>query len=159
ANQAVERVLNFFPPERQGEIRMQLSLNLRAIVSQRLVAARRAGRAAALEILLDVPRVRDLVKRGDVGALKTAMEQSIHEGCRTFDASLYALVESGAVAEEVALAAADSANNLRLLLDRARRGEAGRVSDAGLRLVPLCENVEGAIAEARPAPTRGAGPP
>jgi twitching motility protein PilU len=139
ANQAVERVLNFFPPERHGEIRMQLSLNLRAIVSQRLVPARTSGRAAALEILLDVPRVRDLVKRGEIEALKTAMEQSQHEGCRTFDASLYELVARGVVDEATALAAADSANNLRLSLERLRRGEPDGSSAPPLRLLPVCD--------------------
>jgi twitching motility protein PilU len=137
ANQTVERVLNFFAPERQGEIRMQLSLNLRAVVSQRLVPSLAGGRAAALEILLDVPRVRDLVKRGDIDALKTAMEQSAHEGCRTFDASLYELVAGGHISEGDALEAADSANNLRLRLERRKRGETPDADAPVLRLLPL----------------------
>ena len=136
ANQALERALNFFPAERHPEVRMQLSLNLRAIVSQRLVPAIEGGRAAALEILLDVPRVRDLVKRGDIDALKTAMEQSTHEGCRTFDASLFELVVAGKIDEGEALKAADSANNLRLRLDRVRRGESFTSTAPALRLMP-----------------------
>ncbi|HTL31502.1 MAG TPA: PilT/PilU family type 4a pilus ATPase, partial [Kofleriaceae bacterium] len=85
ANQAIERVLNFFPPERAHEIRLQLALNLRAIISQRLVPTTTGGRAAALEIMLDTPRVRDLIKRGEIEALKDAMEQGMGEGCKTFD--------------------------------------------------------------------------
>ena len=95
ANQTIERVLNFFPPERAHEIRLQLSLNLRAIISQRLVPAQDGGRAAALEILLDTPRIRDLIKRGEIEAIKDAMEQGTGEGCKTFDAALYDLVVEG----------------------------------------------------------------
>ncbi len=137
ANQAVERVLNFFPTERSHEIRMQLSLNLRAILSQRLVRDAGGGRAAALEILLDVPHVRDLVKRGATDALKEAMEQASHEGCRTFDASLFELVLAGRIAEAEALKAADSANNLRLRIERLRATGAAAVQrDPALRLLP-----------------------
>jgi twitching motility protein PilU len=136
ANQALERILNFFPPARQQEIRLQLSLNLRAVVSQRLVPARGGGRAAALEILLDTPRIRELVKRGETDAIKDAMEQGAHEGCRTFDASLFDLVAAGRIDDAEALRAADSPNNLRLRLDRFRQsGGAAPAADTPLRLV------------------------
>jgi twitching motility protein PilU len=138
ANQAIERVLNFFPPERQAEIRLQLSLNLRAIISQRLVPAMTGGRAAALEILLDTPRIRDLIKRGETDALKDAMAQGANEGCATFDAALFALVMAGRIGESEALKAADSPNNLRIVLDRHRKS-AGTptIGEPQLRLVPV----------------------
>jgi twitching motility protein PilU len=138
ANQALERVLNFFPQARQPEIRLQLSLNLRAIVSQRLVPAMPSGRAAALEILLDTPRIRDLIKRGETDAIKDAMEQGVNEGCATFDGALFALVEVGRIGESEALKAADSPNNLRIRIDHLRNTSGTPVlGEAPLRLVPL----------------------
>jgi twitching motility protein PilU len=121
ANQAIERVLNFFPPERAHEIRLQLSLNLRGIISQRLLPTIQGGRAAALEIMLDTPRIRDLIKRGEIEALKDAMEQGMGEGCKTFDSALYELVTSGEISDAEALRAADSPNNLRIRIDRYRQ--------------------------------------
>jgi twitching motility protein PilU len=124
ANQAIERILNFFPPERAHEIRLQLSLNLRAIISQRLLPTLSGGRAAALEIMLDTPRIRDLIKRGEIEALKDAMEQGQGEGCKTFDGALFDLVVADKISEAEALRAADSPNNLRIRIDRFRqRGE------------------------------------
>jgi twitching motility protein PilU len=136
ANQAIERVLNFFPPERQHEIRLQLSLNLRAVVSQRLVSAVGGGRAAALEILLDTPRIKDLIKRGETDTLKDAMEQGTNEGCCTFDQALYGLAMFGRIEQDDALAAADSPNNLRLKLDRLTEVGSDRSHEPQLRLVP-----------------------
>ncbi len=136
ANQAIERVLNFFSPTRQHEIRLQLALNLRAIVSQRLVPALPDGRAAVLEILLDTPRIRELIKRGETEALKDAMEQGTHEGCATFDTALFALVKAGRIAEREALQAADSPNNLRIRIDRIRLSGAAGTDEPPLRLAP-----------------------
>nr|MBA3451625.1 PilT/PilU family type 4a pilus ATPase [Deltaproteobacteria bacterium] len=137
ANQAIERVLNFFPPARQHEIRLQLSLNLRAIVSQRLVPAVDGGRACALEILLDTPRIKDLVKKGEIETIKEAMEQGIDEGCRTFDSALFELVKSGRINDVDAIKGADSPNNLRLMIERLRHtGTGPAAADGGLRLVP-----------------------
>jgi twitching motility protein PilU len=124
ANQAIERILNFFPPARAHEIRLQLSLNVRAIISQRLLPTMAGGRAAALEIMLDTPRIRDLIKKGDIETLKDAMEQGVGEGCKTFDGALYDLVVANKIADAEALRAADSPNNLRIRIDRFRqRGE------------------------------------
>jgi twitching motility protein PilU len=138
ANQAIERILNFFPPSRLTEIRLQLSLNLRALISQRLLPAHQGGRAAALEILLDTPRIRDLVKHGEIEALKDAMEQAAGEGCRTFDMALYEMVAAGRVSEAEALRSADSPNNLRLRLERLQAAGHGEAADdePPLRLVP-----------------------
>lgn len=130
ADQAIERILGFFPSDRHHEILLQLSFDIRAIVSQRLLAAQPSGRAAALEILLDTPRIKDLLKRGDIHALKDAMEQASVDGCQTFDGALYELVTTGRVQEEEALRNADSANNLRIRFDRWRRNE-------GMRGAPL----------------------
>ena len=138
ANQALERILNFFPPNRQNEIRLQLSLNLRAIVSQRLIASPQGGRAAALEILLDTPRIRDLIKKGETDAVKDAMEQGAMEGCQTFDSALFDLVAAGRIDDAEALKNADSPNNLRLRLERLRAtGGASQLEvEPQLRLVP-----------------------
>src|SRR5437762_5044593 len=114
ANQAIERIMNFFPPERHSQIYLQLSLNLRSIVSQRLIPSLEGKRVAALEILMDTPRIKDLIKKGEVDTLKQAMEQGIQEGCQTFDQALFALYKDGKVSLDQALINADSANNLRL---------------------------------------------
>ena len=91
ANQAIERIMNFFPIERHQEIFLQLSLNLRAIVSQRLVPGIDGKRVAALEILIDTPYVKDLIKKGEVDTIKEAMERSTQEGGQTFDQALFEL--------------------------------------------------------------------
>jgi twitching motility protein PilU len=137
ANQAIERILNFFPPARQHEIKLQLSLNLRAIVSQRLLPAIGGGRAAALEVMLDTPRIRDLVKRGDIETIKEAMEQGVGEGCCTFDQALFDLFADGRVEEAEALRGADSPNNLRLLIERYRRQAGAFMAEPELKLVKL----------------------
>jgi twitching motility protein PilU len=94
---------------------------VRAIISQRLVPALEGGRAAVLEILLDTPRIKDLIKRGQIEALKEAMEQSAIEGCQTFDSALAVLFVAGRVSAEEALKISDSPNNLRLMLERFQR--------------------------------------
>jgi twitching motility protein PilU len=114
ANQSFERILNFFPETRHAQILMQLSLNLRAIISERLIPTVDGKRVAAMEILLDTARVKDLIKKGEVDVLKEAMEQGIHEGCQTFDQALFTLYKDGKISLAQALINADSANNLRL---------------------------------------------
>lgn len=114
ANQSFERILNFFPAERHAQILMHLSLNLRAIVSQRLIPSVEGTRVPAIEIMIDTPRIKDLIKQGEIDALKEAMEQGIHEGCQTFDQALFTLYKEGKITLEQALMNSDSANNLRL---------------------------------------------
>ncbi len=114
ANQAIERIMNFFHVERHQEIFLQLSLNLRAIVSQRLIPGIDGKRVAALEILMDTPYVKDLIKKGEVDTIKEAMERSTQEGGQTFDQALFELYRDGRIDGEQALANADSANNLRI---------------------------------------------
>lgn len=114
ANQAIERIMNFFPPVRHAQIYLQLSLNLRAIVSQRLIPSLDGGRVVALEILMDTPRIKDLIKKGEIDILKEGMEQGVQEGCQTFDEALFMLYKEGKISFDHALINADSANNLRL---------------------------------------------
>jgi twitching motility protein PilU len=115
AAQALERLLAFFPPDHTQEVLHRLSITLEGIVSQRLIPrADGAGRVAALEVLLATPRIRELVRRGDVGSIKQAIHAGLQEGMRTFDQSLYDLYRQGLVSLEDALRNADSANDLRL---------------------------------------------
>jgi twitching motility protein PilU len=127
ANQAIERIMNFFPLERHSQIYLQLSLNLRAVVSQRLIPAVNGRRVAALEILLDTPRIKELIRRGQVDTLKEGMEQGIQEGCQTFDHALFQMYKEGKITLEQAIINADSANNLRLKIKLAGL----RVDDEG----------------------------
>lgn len=114
ANQTMERVMNFFPPERHKQIYLQLSLNLRGIVSQRLVRTTDGGRLAAVEVLLGSPRVSDLIHKGQIDEIKEAMEKGATIGMQTFDMHLFELYTQGKITEEEALKNSDSANNLRL---------------------------------------------
>jgi twitching motility protein PilU len=115
ASQAFERILNFFPEVRRPQLFMQLSLNLRAIISQRLIPSLEdERRIAAIEVLIDTPRIRDLIKCGEIDSLQDAMERGVNEGCQSFDQALFQLYEEGQISLEQALANADSANNLRV---------------------------------------------
>ena len=125
ANQAVERVLNFFPAEAHAQIYAQLSLNLRGIVSQRLLPrADGRGRVAAIEVMLNSPRVADLVAKGEIAALKGAIEANAQDGSRSFDQALHELHRAGLIALDEALRQADSANNLRLKIKMEQAGAA-----------------------------------
>jgi len=134
ANQAIERIMNFFQPERHSQMYLQLSLNLRSIVSQRLIPTVDGKRVAAMEILMDTPRIKDLIKRSEVDSLKEAMEQGVQEGCQTFDQALFALYRDGKIDLDQALVNADSTNNLRL-----------KIKLAGLKV-----DVEPVAAESQP---------
>ncbi len=114
ANQALDRIINFFPEERHKQLYLDLSLNLRGFVSQRLIPTVDGKRAAAIEILLGTPRIQDLIKNGKVEEIKEVMEKSEQQGMRTFDSALYHLYREGRITLEEALKNADSANNLRL---------------------------------------------
>lgn len=114
ANQGIERIMNFFPPEKHDQIYFQLSLNIRAIISQRLIPTVDGKRAAAIEIIIDTPRVKDLIMKKRVDILKEAMAEGTAEGMLTFDQSIYNLYKAGRISFENAMAYADSANDLRL---------------------------------------------
>jgi twitching motility protein PilU len=119
SNQALDRILNFFPEELHQQVYMNLSMNLRAILSQRLVKTVNGKRAAAIEILINTPRIADLVLKGDVGTIKEAMEAGEQSGMRTFDQALFRLWRDGEISEIEALRNADSTNNLRLKMKMA----------------------------------------
>ena len=115
ANQALDRIINFFPEERRAQLLMDLSLNLKAIVSQRLIpTATGKGRVPAVEILLNSPLIADLIFKGEVGAIKEVMKKSRELGMQTFDQALFDLFEDGRISYEDALRNADSVNDLRL---------------------------------------------
>ncbi|MEX2488897.1 MAG: PilT/PilU family type 4a pilus ATPase [Pseudomonadales bacterium] len=114
ANQAMDRIINFFPEERHKQLLQDLSLNLRGMISQRLIPTVDGKRAAAIEILLGTPRAADLISKGDVGSLKELMEKSAEQGMQTFDMALFKLYKEGRITLEEALKNADSKNNLRL---------------------------------------------
>lgn len=115
ANQALDRIINFFPEERRAQLLMDLSLNLRSLVSQRLIPTEDGrGRVAAVEILLNTPLIADMIFKGEVGEIKEIMKKSRNLGMQTFDQALYDLFENHAISFEDAIRNADSANDLRL---------------------------------------------
>ena len=115
ANQALDRIINFFPEERREQLLMDLSLNIKALVSQRLIPKKDgAGRAAAMEILLNSPLISDLIFKGEVHAIKEVMAKSRELGMQTFDQALFDLFEEDAISYEETLKNADSVNDLRL---------------------------------------------
>lgn len=114
ANQALDRIINFFPEERHKQLFLDLSLNIRGIVSQRLIPTVDGKRCAAIEILLGTPRVCDLIKQGKVDEIKETMLKSETQGMQTFDTALYKLYKEGKISMDEALKNADSKNNLRL---------------------------------------------
>ena len=117
ANQALDRIINFFPADRQQQVWMDLSLNLKAIVAQQLVPTPDGkGRRAVIEVLINTPLAANLIRKGEVHELKALMKRSTEQGMQTFDQALYALYAQGESTYEDALAHADSANDLRLLI-------------------------------------------
>ena len=117
ANQALDRIINFFPEERRHQLLMDLSLNLKAFVSQRLIPTVDGKRVAAIEILLGTPMIRDLIMKGEVHAIKEIMEKSEEQGMQTFDSHLYKLYMAGRISLAEALRNADSASNLKLRIN------------------------------------------
>lgn len=116
ANQALDRIINFFPEDRHSQVLSDLSLNVRAIVSQRLVKTIDGKRTAAVEILLNTPTIKELILKGEIDEIKEIMTKSENLGMKTFDSSLYDLVQAGTISSDEALRNADSVNNLRLRL-------------------------------------------
>ena len=115
ANQALDRIINFFPEDRRQQLLMDLSLNIRAIVAQRLIPLKDGkGRAAAVEVMLNSPLISDLIFKGEVSGIKEIMKKSRELGMQTFDAALFDLFEEGRIGYEDALRNADSVNDLRL---------------------------------------------
>jgi twitching motility protein PilU len=136
ANQAIERVMNFFPAARHPQIYLQLSLNLKAIVSQRLIPSVDGTRVAAVEILLDTPRVKDLIHKAQVDILKDAIAQGMLEGMQTFDQSIFDLYMQGIIDYDNAIAYADSANDLRLRIKMEEAGAKQADREMSLKIKP-----------------------
>ena len=117
ANQALDRIIHFFPSDRHDQIWMDLSLNLKAIVAQQLIpTVDGQGRRAAIEVLINTPLMSDHIRKGDVHLLKDLMSKSTEQGMQTFDQALYRLYTAGEVSYDAALAHADSPNDLRLMI-------------------------------------------
>ena len=124
ANQALDRIINFFPEEKRNQLLMDLSLNIRGIVSQRLIPTVDGKRTVAVEVLLGTPMICDLILKGEVHKIKEIMEKSENIGMQTFDGALYKLYKSGQITLEEALRNADSQNNLRLRISLEEKTEA-----------------------------------
>ena len=132
ANQALDRVINFFPDERREQLLMDLSLNIRALVAQRLIPRESgSGRIAAMEIMLNSPLIQDLIFKGNVAEIKEVMSRSTRLGMKTFDQSLFELFETGMISYEDALRNADSKNELRLRVKLESKREVKNLDDLG----------------------------
>ncbi len=132
-NQAIDRIINFFPEERRQQLLMDLSLNLRGLISQRLIPLKDGkGRAAAVEVMLNSPLISDLIFKGDVHEIKEIMKKSRELGMQTFDQALFDLYESGRISYEDTLRNADSVNDLRLEIKLKGKESKGRDLNAGI---------------------------
>lgn len=136
ANQALDRIVNFFPEERRQQVLMDLSLNLKAMISQRLIPAKSGkGRCAAVEIMLNSPLISDLIFNGDVHQIKELMKKSRELGMQTFDQALFDLVDAEKISVEDALRNADSVNDLRLAIKL--HGKNSQATDTGASIEGL----------------------
>jgi twitching motility protein PilU len=132
SNQALDRIINFFPDERREQLLMDLSLNIRALVSQRLIPRESgSGRIAAMEIMLNSPLIQDLIFKGKVQEIKEVMSRSTRLGMKTFDQALYEMYETGFISYEDALRNADSKNELRLKIKLDSKREVKNLDDGG----------------------------
>jgi twitching motility protein PilU len=141
ANQALDRIINFFPEERRTQLLSDLSINLRAFVSQRLIPTIDKKRCAAIEILLNSGRVADLINQGAVMEIKEVMEKSETMGMRTFDSALYHLYRAGKISLDEAIKNADAANNLRLRIELGEKAEGKNQSNDDFSGLSLVEEV------------------
>ena len=115
SNQALDRIINFFPEDRRSQLLMDLSLNLKAVISQRLIPIKTGkGRVPAVEVMINSPLIADLILKGEVHGIKELMAKSTEAGMQTFDQSLFNLIEAGLISYDDALRNADSVNDLRL---------------------------------------------
>jgi twitching motility protein PilU len=153
ANQALDRIINFFPEERRAQLLMDLSLNLKAVVSQRLVPrANGKGRRAAIEILLNTPMVSDLIFKGEVHGLKETMSKSKEAGMQTFDQALFDLHEAGEVSYEDAMRNADSVSEFKLNVKLNSKRRAGASAEGRSKVeLSIQGNAEDKEADNKPA--------
>ncbi len=134
ANQAIDRIVNFFPEERHSQLLQDLGLNIQAIVSQRLVPTVDNKRVAAVEVLLGTKTIQELITKGDTSGIKEIMTKSENLGMQTFDAALFKLHKAGRISLEEAVKNADSANNLRLRIKLNDTTDGGEASTGGFSL-------------------------
>lgn len=131
ANQALDRIIHFFPADRHNQLYMDLSLNLRGIIAQQLVPTPdEQGRRAAIEVLLNTPLMADHIRKGEVHLIKELMTKSVEQGMQTFDQALYDLYEQGEITYEDAIRHADAPNDLRLMIKLAAEGGVESLSSA-----------------------------
>ena len=164
ANQTIDRIINFFPEERRGQLLMDLSANMRSIVSQRLVrTADGKGRKAAIEVLINTPTISERIREGEFHDIKAIMTKSKELGMMTFDDALFTLYDDGHIAYDEAIRNADSANELRLNIKlRSSRGEPSTKSGFRLSLQAAAEKASETAADtpadkATPEPSKAAG--
>jgi twitching motility protein PilU len=146
SNQALDRIINFFPEEKREQLLMDLSLNIRSMVSQRLIPREKAeGRIAAMEILIGTPLVSDLIFRGEVTKIKEVMARSNRLGMKTFDQALFDLYETGVISYEEGLRNADSKNELRLRIKLESKREDRLAAEASSTLRIVDESNDGKV--------------
>jgi twitching motility protein PilU len=146
SNQALDRIINFFPEEKREQLLMDLSLNIRALVSQRLIPREKSeGRIAAMEIMIGTPLVADLIFRGEVAKIKEVMARSNRLGMKTFDQALFDLYEAGVISYEEGVRNADSKNELRLRVKLESKREDRLQAEASSTLRIVDESNDGAI--------------
>src|SRR5690606_22929438 len=155
ANQALDRVINFFPEEKRNQLLTDLSLNLRAFVSQRLIPTVDGKRAAAIEILLGTPTVKELILRGDIDGIKEVMRKSENIGMQTFDTALFRLYDAGRISLDEAIKNADSANDLRLRVKLSKEGKEGKEPEAAEEEKPSLSLTLSPVAAEEPEPEGG----
>lgn len=155
ANQALDRIINFFPEERRQQLLMDISLNIKAFISQRLIPTIDGKRVAAIEILIGTPMIQDLIMKGDIHAIKEVMEKSEEQGMQTFDSHLFKLYKQGRISLEEAYKNADSPNNMKVKVnlmqdapDDNTEAKAARASELeSLMLEPIVEEEEEVLTE------------
>jgi len=140
SNQALDRIINFFPEAKREQLLMDLSLNIKAIISQRLVRKEGGGRVAAMEILLNSPLISDLIFKGEVHGIKEVMKQSTEQGMITFDQFLFNLFEAGQISYDEAIRNADSQNEVRLEIKlKSKRAKQNLMEDEAVKKMQMKE--------------------
>ena len=146
SNQALDRIINFFPEEKREQLLMDLSLNIRSLVSQRLIPREKSdGRIAAMEIMIGTPLISDLILRGDIAKIKEVMSRSNRLGIKTFDQALFELYEAGQISYEESMRNADSKNELRLRIKLQSKREDRLQAEAASTLRIVDESNEGKL--------------
>ncbi len=142
ANQAMDRIIHFFPEDRRDQLHMDLSLNLKAVIAQQLIPTPDGkGRRAAVEILINTPLMAELIRKGEIHKMKDLMKESVNQGMKTFDQALFELYQAGEISYEDALRHADSANEVRLRIKLSQGGDANTLAQ-GLDGIGLVDSEE-----------------